>query len=191
MTNDWRDLPHFSRMAIRTGLDLRRLAAGDAESVLRILSEDPTIRERVKVVSEATTADDIRTIANRREGSLSSVHFVILEGGGVVGFLSLWRAGGHFGDMVDPDSYGFGYFLSPRARGRGIIPAALETVMETTCRCLPVHSFVAFCEDDNPASSRNLEKAGLKATSVAFTNSKGWRERLYERLITENPQPEA
>lgn len=187
MANDWRDLPDFARMTVRPDLQLRRLAANDADDVLRILAEDPSIRDRVKVVSEATTADDIRAIAASREGSLSSAHFVILEAGSAVGLLSLWRAGGHFGDLVDPDSYGFGYFLSPRARGRGIIPAVLHSVMETTCRCLPVHSFVAFCEDDNPASSRNLDKAGLKATSVAFTNSKGWRERLYERPVADAP----
>lgn len=185
MPNDWRDLPAFAHMTVRPGLELRRLTSADAGAVLQILTDDPGIRDRVKVVAEATTIDDIQDIADTRQVSPASAHFVIVSDEAVVGSLSLWRAGEHFGNLpVDPDSFGFGYFLTPTARGRGIIPAVLQVVMETTRQHVPVHSFVAFCEDDNPASSRNLEKAGLQPTPVAFTNSKGWRERLYERPKT-------
>lgn len=171
-------------MTVRPGLELRRLTHADAGAVLQILDEDPGIRDRVKVVAEATTVDDVRDIADTRDASPSSVHFVILHDD-VVGFLSLWRAGEHFGDLpVDPDSFGFGYFLAPSARGRGIISAVLRTVMETTSQYVTVPSFIAFCEDDNPASSRNLERAGLQPTPIAFTNGRGWRERLYERPMT-------
>lgn len=94
----------------------------------------------------------------------------------------------HRDDLVDSDSLGFGYLLAPgargRGRGRGIIPAVLASAMSTIGELdHRVHSCVAFCEDDNAASSRNLARAESRATSVEFVNSRGWRERLYERTV--------
>ncbi|GAA1798745.1 hypothetical protein [Nostocoides veronense] len=48
---------------------------------------------------------------------------------------------------------------------------------------MDVHTFIAFCEDDNPASIPILEKAGLLAADVTWTSDQGWVERKYSRQI--------
>ena len=106
-----------------------------------------------------------------------------MENDNPVGLVSLWRdVGSPFDAPDNPDDYGFGYFLDPTKRGKGIVTDALKCIMEVAANNLHINKFVAFCEDDNADSIAVLAKLGFQPTDGVLTEQcSGWSERKYTR----------
>lgn len=182
--------PVFEKITVRDGVLLRPLASEDADDLLAILDADPAIRERVGVASRLYSAEDVNTLVKEEQGDAELIRYVISENNMVVGLLNFWRAGEYFGDKADPDDYGFGYFLAPSARGRGLVTDSLRALMEIAAANLPVQRFIAFCEADNTASGALLQKAGFEKTDTAWDDAEhGWVEQKYAREIGERKKP--
>jgi len=168
---------------VREGVQLRPLQVKDATEILDALEADPQIRERVTIASRLFTPEDVAAEVERAETTETFLlRYVIVEHEKVVGMLSFWQDLGYFGYEPAPNTFGFGYFLHPDARGRGLVTDAIKAMMDAAQAELTVDSFIAFCEDDNAASVHVLNKMGLQATDQTFTEpTTGWTERKYEK----------
>ena len=172
-------------IAVRSGVVLRPLEATDASAIIEALDADPSIRERVTVAAQLHTEDDVRREADRYKTDPDLTRFVIVENGTCVGLISLWRDTGFFGQTPQPHTFGFGYFLHPAARGRGLVTDSLTALMKAARAKFRVDSFIAFCEDSNRDSIALLRKLGLGPTPQTFDEPiNGWRERMYQKKVT-------
>lgn len=181
--------PVFERIHVRDGVILRPLESADASELLAILDADPSIRERVGVASGLHSVDDVVALAAKEKGDDELIRYVIVENEHVVGMVNFWRAGEFFGDKADPDDYGFGYFLAPSARGRGLVTDSLSAIMIVASARLHIKRFIAFCEADNAASGAVLKKAGFEKTAMQWKDDEhGWLEQKYARSIPERRQ---
>jgi len=181
------DLSSLHRtIPVRDGVELRPLQASDAAEILSALEADPEIRKRVTIASRLFTPADVEAEVKRAETTETFLlRFVIVEQGKVVGMLSFWQDLGYFGYEPAPNTFGFGYFLHPKARGRGLVTDAIVAMMDAAQAELTVDSFIAFCEDDNAASVHVLNKLGLQTTDQTFTEpTTGWTERMYRKEVT-------
>lgn len=177
--------PVFETIRVRDGVMLRPLESADASELLAILGADPSIRERVGVASRLYTVEDVAKLLEDESGDEELVRYVIVENDSVVGMVNFWRAGEFFGDKAEPDDYGFGYFLAPSARGRGLVTDSLSAVMATASAELDVKRFIAFCEADNAASGAVLRKAGFEKTDMQWKDDEhGWVEQKYTRTVS-------
>lgn len=179
-----RKIPALQQIEVRESVVLRPLVTPDAAALLAVLDADPTIRERVGVAARLHTANDVEALQKDEVNDPSIIRYVILESDQLVGMVNLWRAGDYFEGKADPDDYGFGYFLAPSARGRGLITDCLKVLMEVAEEHLPVKKFIAFCEADNQASGAVLKKAGFEKTDVAWRDDEhGWVEQKYAKTV--------
>lgn len=176
----------LSLVHVRDGVILRPMLGSDAASLLACLDADPSIRERVTVAAAMRGPEDVQAQVVRYKQDNGLIRYVIVEYGKVVGLMSFWRDSGYFGQKPNPHAYGFGYFLAPDARGRGLVTDSLRALMDAAQANLHVEAFMAFCEDNNSASSSLLVKSGLLPTEISYTEPKhGWAERCYLRRMTE------
>jgi RimJ/RimL family protein N-acetyltransferase len=181
--------PVFERIHVRDGVVLRPLESADASELLAILDADPSIRERVGVASRLYKVEDIAKLLEDESSDEELVRYAIVENNRVVGMVNFWRAGEFFGDKADPDDYGFGYFLAPSARGRGLVTDSLSAIMAVASTRLHIKRFIAFCEADNAASGAVLKKAGFEKTAMQWKDDEhGWLEQKYARSIPEHRQ---
>jgi RimJ/RimL family protein N-acetyltransferase len=156
----------------------------DAGDLLEILSQDPLIRERVGVAAKLKTEQDVRDEVLSMNEDDGLIRYMVVENEKIVGLVSLWRDSGYFGQKADPNAYGFGYFLSTDARGRGLVTDSLSVLMQVVADNLKVNAFLAFCESDNKPSGAVLEKVGFRPTDTTYVDpNKGWIERRYEKTI--------
>ena len=182
---DLRAIPALQKVVVREGVLLRPLEATDAERVLAMLDEDPSIREHVSVAAKFRQKSDVVAEVERLKNDKETLRYVICEHESIVGMMNLWRAGKFFGAKAKPNNYGFGYFLAPEGRGRGLVTTSLLVLMDIAQRELGATSFVAFCEADNAASGAVLKKAGFAPTDKTWTEpTHGWTEQKYQRNVT-------
>lgn len=175
------------KIPVRSGVLLRPLEAADAPAIIEALEADPSIRDRVTVAAQLKTEKDVQREAAASRHNPILVRYVIEEEGKVVGLITLWRDNDYFGPghTPNPNAYGFGYFLHPAARGRGLATDSLSALMDTARDKFHVDSFIAFCEDNNSDSIAILRKLGLGPTPQTFDEPiNGWRERMYEKKVT-------
>jgi RimJ/RimL family protein N-acetyltransferase len=176
--------PVFETINVRDGVVLRPLEGADAHQLLAILDADPSIRERVGVASGLHTPGDVVKLVAAEQGDDELIRYAIVENEHVVGLMNFWRAGEFFGDKAEPDDYGFGYFLAPSARGRGLVTDSLQAIMTVAAAHLPIRRFIAFCEADNQASGAVLKKAGFTPSGTAWHDDEhGWTEQKYLKNI--------
>lgn len=98
--------------------------------------------------------------------------------------LSLWRDEGYFGTPPQLDDYGFGFFLDPKDRGKGLVTNAVRALIHVLIQNLKVNQFVANCEDDNTESIAVLTKLGFTPTNEARPEPiHGCIERKYIKSI--------
>jgi RimJ/RimL family protein N-acetyltransferase len=176
--------PSLQEVQIREGVVLRPMAETDAAELLDVLNADPSIRDRVTVASRMHAEDDVKREVEAYKADEGLIRYVVVDEERVVGLVSFWRDDGFFGQEANPNSYGFGYFLHPKARGRGLITDSVGVLMRVAQESFPVDYFMAFCEDDNPKSIRVLRKLGFEPTERAYVEpTRGWKERLYEKGV--------
>lgn len=171
----------LQKVPVREGCYLRPLEISDAEGILTILDTDTSIRKRVTVAARMHTVDDVaREIEAYKTDGTGLIRYAIVYDERCVGLVSLWKDHGHFEQPPEPDGYGFGYFIDPALRGKGLVTDAVGALMQRAKQALPVKRFVAFCEDDNQASKAVLRKLGFMPTNGIFTEpTHGWVERKY------------
>lgn len=63
-------------------------------------------------------------------------------------------------------SVGFGYVIAEACWNRGITSEALSELVDWSLKQEPVYRAQAFCDVENPASARVMEKAGMKFEGV-------------------------
>lgn len=183
-TPNLRTVRELDVIAVREGVYLRPLGPEDAGELLNILDADPSIRERVGVAARLYSVSDVETLLREESADTDILRYVICEHDKVVGMVNFWRAGDYFDGKADPEDYGFGYFLAPSARGRGLVTDSLRALMDVAVKNLPVKRFIAFCEADNKASGALLMKAGFEKTDVSWEESEhGWVERKYIKTV--------
>jgi RimJ/RimL family protein N-acetyltransferase len=182
----------FQNIQVREGVVLRPLDASDATRILEILDTDTTIRSRVSVASKMHTSDDVEDqVENYRKDS-HLIRYAIIENDNPIGLVSFWRDIDNPFDAPDnPDDYGFGFFLDPSKRGKGIVTNAVRNLMEVATKNLRVNRFIAYTEDDNQESIAVLNKLGFQPTGTVLAElNSGWSERsmcvLPDKCATES-----
>ncbi len=173
----------LQNLEVRDGITLRPLDASDATRLLEILDADTSIRDRVSVASKMHSPEDVEAQVETYKADEHLIRYAILEDGSPIGLVSLWRdIDNPFAAPDNPDDYGFGYFLDPAKRGKGIVTDAVKRVMDVAASNLNVNQFIAYCEDDNADSIVVLNKLGFQPTDTVLTEqNSGWSERKYMR----------
>ncbi|MCL2451612.1 GNAT family N-acetyltransferase [Candidatus Saccharibacteria bacterium] len=179
---DLNQIPALQNIEVREDISLRPLRKSDAERILEILDADPEIRNRVTIAGKIKSRQDVINEVEKARNDKIMIRYTILSGENPIGLVSFWRDEGYVSGVPQPDDYGFGYFLDPEYRGRGIITAALERLMNVAEQNLTVRQFIAFCEDDNKASLAALQKLSFQSTNEIYPEPRfGWEERKYVR----------
>lgn len=177
-------ISQLQEVYIREGIKLRPLVSSDSMRLLEILAEDSSIRAKVTVASRFHTNEDIEAEIEHYRKDAGLIRYVLLKDKNPIGLVSFWRDEGYFGTPPNLDDYGFGYFLDPNERGKGLITNAIQNLMNTAIKNLHVNQFVAFCEDNNDESIAVLTKLGFKPTDKTFPEpNKGWMERKYIKKL--------
>ncbi len=163
------------------GISLVPLRQKHSQAILDILNKDSQIREFVYVASRIHTARDVSDEIRRIKKDSGLIRYVILKNNNVVGLVSLWRDDG-FWNEHNLDDYGFGYFLTPEERGKGIVQKSVNRIIRITSESVPINRFVAICEDENVSSVAVLRKLGFRATDDVKSNPHNGRPgRKYEK----------
>lgn len=175
------NLEALSKIKVRDNITLRPLEITHAERILEILDSDNSIRDKVAVASSLWTADDVEQQIDSYKHNNNLIRYTILEDNNPIGLISFWRdIGDPFGGPDRPDDYGFGYFLDPMQRGKGILSDALKELMATSGSVLRINQFIAYCKDSNEQSIAVLTKLGFCPAEIdGPTVGNGWRERKY------------
>lgn len=170
----------FKEIDVSEDVKLRPLRQSDATHILEILAADNNIRSRVTVASRLHSPGDVATEIERYQKDPNLIRYTLLKENRPIGLVSFWRDDGFFGTPPNADDYGFGYFLDPSERGKGLVTTALQSLMKTVVKNFNVRQFVAFCEDNNHESIAVLVKLGFKPTNETFSEpNHGWIERKY------------
>lgn len=173
-------IPALQEIHVRDDVKLRPLQDSDDERLLEILAADNSIREKVTVASRFHKPEDIAAEVENYSKNPSLIRYTLVKGENPIGLVSLWRDEGYFGTSPQPSDYGFGYFLDPMERGKGLVNSALQSLKKAVTKNLQVNQFVAFCEDQNAESVAVLTKLGFKPTDKTFPEPiNGWIERKY------------
>ena len=138
-------------------LVLRKPHLNDAEAIYRTYASDPGV-VRYVVWSVHDTAEETRNFLRRclDEWSQASCFPYVIEivgdHTGPVGMIDLRRRS----HVVN-----FGYVLARPHWGKGIMAEALSTLLDWSLEQPEIWRASAFCDIDNLASARVMEKAGM------------------------------
>ncbi len=176
-------ISRLNKINVGNGVKLRPLDKSDAARILEILELDKNIRNKVTVASRFHTPEDIATEIGRYTKDPGLIRYTLLKENNPIGLISLWRDDGFWG-AKNLDDYGFGYFLDPNERGKGLVSHAVKSLMDIVSENLRVNQFVAFLEDKNNESIAVLENLGFKSTDQTLIEpNKGWIERKYVKKL--------
>ena len=179
---DLHSISALQEIPVREGISLRPLAQSDAPSILEILDADPEIRDRVYVASLLHTPEDVTQEVERIAADPNLLRFSIENEGHCVGLISFWRDIDNpvFDDVDNPNDYGFGYFLDPSERGKGLVTDAVQAVIGRARDNLHIRQFIAYCEDNNPESISVLINMGFQPQSnIPAIANNGWLAQKY------------
>lgn len=179
---DLHSVAALQEVEVRENITLHPLTESHASQLLAILDSDPEIRNRVYVASHLHEVEDVAKEIEESEKDPGLIRYTILDGENPIGLVSLWRDDGFFGTPPNHDDYGFGYFLDPNERGKGIVTDTVTALMDAVQQNLYVRQFVAFCEDDNAESVAVLRVLGFEKNGEAYPEpTHGWIEYKYVR----------
>lgn len=177
-------IPALQEINVRDKVKLRPLIQSDAEQLLQILAKDHNIREKVTVASRLHSAEDVAEEIKRYRSDTGLIRYTLLLDENPVGLVSLWRDDGFWGKK-NLDDYGFGFFLDPKERGKGLVTSAVKKLLEIVPQNIHVNQFVAFCEDENKQSLVVLKKLGFESTDQTLREpNNGWIERKYIKRVS-------
>lgn len=181
------DISALQRVRVREDANLRPLNDGDAPRLLEILDADPEIRQNVTVASRMQTEEDVQREVVVMEADPELIRYAITdEDDKCIGLVSFWLDSGFFGQEPLPNTYGFGYFIDPAERGRGIVTDSVKSLIDVASRNIPgVEGFTAFCVDANKDSLAVLANLDFEPTEKLYPEpTHGWMERQYIRGLS-------
>ncbi|WP_299806531.1 GNAT family N-acetyltransferase [uncultured Shewanella sp.] len=82
------------------------------------------------------------------------------------GFIGLQNSDAEMGQMQ------VGYMIHPSAHGRGYASESLQAIIDWACLSYKPHKFIAYCIEQNIASTKVLEKCGFKREGLLRENCK-------------------
>lgn len=168
--------PLPDEITIDDNLSLRRFVEDDAESLFRIIQDDPDIKQSVSWPTQAHSPEDVRRIIKRLLQE-DRAPYVLREKGVTVGFVGAW------GVKDNENEIGFSYFLAKDKRGHGYITRAVQKLMEVTKQTLPINTFVVNITEANTPSQAVAAKLGFKPTDVLQKGDLPAPTRRYERAV--------
>jgi ribosomal-protein-alanine N-acetyltransferase len=147
-------------------VSLRPLAAHDLPAVEQAL-DDPEITHWFD--NRGLSASDVIGRAVSRWKRSEAAEFAILDGGECVG--SMWL------DLSPSDRAGVGYWLLPRARGKGLVTCALQLLTRWAFDDVGVKRISLLADPRNTASIAVAERVGFQREGVlrSWTNVNGER----------------
>jgi RimJ/RimL family protein N-acetyltransferase len=173
----------LQKIDVADNISLCPLDQSHAKRLLEILAADSSIRDNVTVASRMHTQEDVAAEIESYSKDIGLIRYMLLRNDNPIGLVSLWRDDGFWG-VKNLDDYGFGYFLDPVERGKGLISSSIKKLMEIVKDNVEVNQFVAFSEDTNQGSIAVLTKLGFKRTEETLTEpNTGWIERKYIKQI--------
>ena len=148
-------------------VSLRPLAFGDVSAVEAAL-DDPEITRWLD--NGGVSAQDVVDRAASRWEQSEAAEFAIVDAGDCVG--SIWL------NLGPSDRAGVGYWLLPRARGRGLVTRALLLVSRWAFDELGVKRISLLTDPRNASSLRAAERAGFHREGVL----RSWADVKGERV---------
>lgn len=172
----------FREVKVRVGTMLRPMQDGDGKDLLEIMDRDPNIRERVTVAANMPDFEGVKKQVAAYKNDPALIRYVIVQNGEISGLVSLWRDEGFFGQPPLPYTYGFGFFVDPKKRGQHLAADAVMALMSEMEEYYRVDTFIAFCENDNPASQAVLKRVGMTPTEQHFAEpTHDWTEYMWRK----------
>jgi RimJ/RimL family protein N-acetyltransferase len=148
-------MPVANEVFIRR-LHLRLPRKSDAGQIFARYGQDPDASRYMHWTPHGSVEDTLsfldRIVADNDAGRTCGYLIFNRDRGGLLGSI---------GGAIDEYRVQFGYCLAKDAWGRGIAREAARAFIEEMFAQLPVLRIQAFCDVQNPASARVLEKAGL------------------------------
>lgn len=163
-------------------LALRCFEPGDAETLLRIATEEAT----AKYVPWAKFVTDMEASRGRidkfhdqwQQGSRA--RFLITENGEACGYFGIWPDD-------EPGIYEVGYALMPQCRGKGIVAQVMNAIEEVATTRLEATGLVAHIDEANETSQRAITRQGFQSTDK-FNDEGGQRYEKQLRNLQEVSQ---
>jgi RimJ/RimL family protein N-acetyltransferase len=138
-------------------LILRPPRESDAEQIFARYGQDPDVSRYMSWMPHQSIEDTLtflRRIIVDNEAGRSCGYLIFSRGSG--------ELMGSVGGAIDQHRMQFGYCLAKDGWGHGFATEAARAFVEAVFAHLPVLRIQAYCDVQNPASARVLEKAGLK-----------------------------
>jgi RimJ/RimL family protein N-acetyltransferase len=146
----------FPAQLLTARLRLRPPTEADAEAIFSRYGQDSQVCRFLTWTPHRTVDDTLaflrRITAANREGKSAGYLIYARDSGELLGSIG----GGFDGSRMQ-----FGYCLARDAWGQGIATEAVRAFVKTAVQQPSVWRIQAFCDLQNPASARVLEKAGL------------------------------
>ncbi|TAK88834.1 N-acetyltransferase [Patescibacteria group bacterium] len=182
IARDLHQIPALQKVQVQDDVYLRLVQESDAKRTIEILEADPSIRDRVTVASKMLNEADVVNEIRRGQSKPDILRYTLVQQDNMVGWVNLWQDNGYMSGTPNPTVIGFGYFLDPSMRGRGLVTASIQALMQMAQTSMEITEFVAFCEDSNAPSVKILKKLGFNSTDDTFEEPRnGWVERMWVR----------
>lgn len=138
------------------GTVLRRLRADDAEAVYSRYAADPAVTRFLTFRTHDSVEDaaGFCALMHAEWEARSAFTYVMLEPDDPVPF-------GSIGARIDGFHAAFGYAMARDCWGRGHASRALAALVEVALAQPEIYRAWAFCDAENPASARVMQKAGM------------------------------
>ncbi|GHD38872.1 alanine acetyltransferase [Thalassobaculum fulvum] len=135
---------------------LRQLRLGDAEAVFRRYAADPEVTRWLtfRTLRDVEEARGFCTLMEKEWEAGLTYTYALLEPGDPTPF-------GTVSARVDEFHVSFGYAMARDRWGRGHGSRALSALVEAALAQDGIFRAWAFCDAENPASARVMEKAGM------------------------------
>lgn len=172
-------------IVVDEGTSLRFLMPEDADRVYQIFEADPEIQRRVTWTHGLQGVEEVRdAILNFQK--TRSIRYAIVSDGAIAGYVGMWSDHGYMDGEDHKGWFGFGYFLDPSYRGKGLVKRATEAMMTKAESVFDVCKWSVYVEDDNESSRAVLSKLGFVATDHIFDEPvMHVQERQWEKIIHE------
>lgn len=177
-------------IAVDSDISLKPLQQSDASCLAEIVNQSPDVRANVGFTSDLKNEQDALDAIEAYRQDKTLVRYGVFDQNNLVGVISAWQdVDDPFGGPDEPDAYGFGYFLTPEARGKGIIGRSLTELMKAIEAELGAKSFIAYVTPNNASSRAVLERLGFVLSSDKVNDEQhGIKHLKYEKILPTTPK---
>lgn len=155
----------FGTVPLKTErLELRRYRRSDEEEVFHVIGEDPKVNQYISwrpCVTREGTRKFIQLHLEQYRSDQSFFGWAIEKDGRFIGSI------GTFHMDIENESCEIGYNIGSKYWNQGIATEALTKVLSFLLQSVGLHKVYASCHEENLASRRVMEKAGMKYEGMA------------------------